>query len=93
MRASARHILVTDEDLCQEIKNNIESGVDFTEMAEKHSVCPSGTRGGELGIFRRGMMVKEFDEVVFTRSLKIIHGPIKTAFGFHLIEIMDRDVS
>ncbi|RDX37301.1 peptidylprolyl isomerase [Kangiella sp. HD9-110m-PIT-SAG07] len=93
MRASARHILVTDEDLCQEIKVNIESGVDFSEMAAKHSVCPSGTRGGELGVFRRGMMVKEFDEVVFTRSLKIIHGPVQTAFGFHLIEITDRDVA
>lgn len=91
MKASARHILVTDEDLCQEIKKSIESGVDFSEMAEKHSVCPSGSRGGELGVFRRGMMVKEFDDVVFTRSLKILHGPIKTTFGFHLIEIMDRD--
>ncbi|GAA4352172.1 peptidylprolyl isomerase [Kangiella taiwanensis] len=93
MKASARHILVTDEELCQEIKKSIESGVDFSAMAAKHSVCPSKSRGGELGVFRRGMMVREFDDVVFTRSLKIVHGPIKTTFGFHLIEIMDRDVS
>jgi peptidyl-prolyl cis-trans isomerase C len=90
MKASARHILVTDEDLCKEIKKSIESGAEFSEMASKHSICPSGSRGGELGVFRRGMMVKEFDEVVFTRPTKIIHGPVRASFGYHLIEIKDR---
>ncbi|GAA4355922.1 peptidylprolyl isomerase [Kangiella marina] len=93
MKASARHILVSDEQLCQEIKKNIESGMDFSEMAVKHSVCPSGSRGGDLGVFRPGMMVKEFDEVVFTRSLKVIHGPVRTPFGFHLIEVTERNKS
>lgn len=89
-KASARHILVTDEDVCQEIKKDIESGVDFSTMATKHSICPSGSRGGELGVFRPGMMVKEFDDVVFTRPMNILHGPVKTTFGFHLIEVTER---
>ena len=59
-------------------------------MATKHSVCPSGSRGGELGVFRRGMMVKEFDDVVFTRPTNVIHGPVETSFGYHLIEIIER---
>ncbi|WP_223669031.1 peptidylprolyl isomerase [Kangiella shandongensis] len=93
MKASARHILVKDEELCHKIKTTIESGAEFTAMAKKYSLCPSAERGGELGVFRKGMMVKEFDEVVFSRPLRMLHGPVKTAFGFHLIEILQRDKS
>ncbi|NVK21579.1 MAG: peptidylprolyl isomerase [Kangiellaceae bacterium] len=89
-KAKARHILVSDESLCREIKKDIESGVDFSVMAFKHSQCPSGRRGGDLGTFDRGTMVAEFDQVVFNHSLQAIHGPIKTEFGFHLIEILER---
>lgn len=89
-KASARHILVTDKGLCHEIKKNIESGVDFSAMAIKHSICESGSRGGELGVFRPGMMVKEFDDVVFMQSMNTLHGPVKTTFGFHLIEVTER---
>ena len=75
-KASARHILVSNEDLCKDIKKDIESGVDFSVMALKHSQCPSGRRGGELGIFERGTMVSEFDEVVFSSPLNTIQGPV-----------------
>lgn len=89
-KASARHILVDTEEKCEDLKKQIESGADFAEMAKQHSKCPSGRRGGELGEFRPGQMVKEFDEVVFSAELNQVHGPVKTQFGYHLLEITSR---
>ncbi|NIX15724.1 MAG: peptidylprolyl isomerase [Candidatus Dadabacteria bacterium] len=88
--ASARHILVNTEDQCNEIKAKIEGGEDFGEMAQQFSQCPSGKEGGNLGEFNQGMMVPEFDMVVFTAPLNQVHGPVKTQFGYHLIEILSR---
>lgn len=88
--AQARHILVEDEQDCLDIKTRIEQGADFAEMAREHSKCPSGQRGGDLGSFGRGQMVREFDEVVFSGDLGTVHGPVKTQFGYHLIEITAR---
>jgi peptidyl-prolyl cis-trans isomerase C len=64
-KASARHILVASEQACIDLKNQIEQGADFAELARAHSQCPSGRSGGELGEFGPGMMVPEFDRVVF----------------------------
>ncbi len=89
-QATARHILVDTEDGCLDLKNQIESGADFAEMARQHSQCPSGQQGGELGTFQRGQMVREFDQVVFNEEIGKVHGPIKTEFGYHLIEITER---
>jgi len=89
-KAAARHILVDSMEKCEEIKKQIESGSDFVEMAKEHSLCPSGQRGGDLGEFSPGQMVKEFDEVVFSEEVGKVHGPVKTQFGFHLIEITSR---
>lgn len=88
--ASARHILVATEAECEDIKRQIESGADFADMASEHSTCPSGKQGGALGDFGPGQMVKEFDEVVFSAELGKTHGPVKTQFGYHLIEITNR---
>ena len=89
-KARARHILVADKDACEKLKEQIEAGADFGDMAKKHSQCPSGQQGGELGEFRPGQMVKEFDEVVFKAELGRVHGPVKTQFGYHLIDITSR---
>ena len=89
-RASARHILVASEDACQQLKQDIEGGLDFAEAARKHSTCPSGRSGGDLGSFGRGMMVPEFDKVVFSAPLNEVQGPVKTQFGYHLLEVTDR---
>ena len=89
-RATARHILVETQERCEDIKSQIEAGADFAELAEEHSKCPSGGRGGELGEFSPGQMVEEFDDVVFSGDLGKIHGPVQTKFGFHLIEITGR---
>ena len=89
--ASARHILVDTEEACTDLKAKIEGGTDFAEMAKAHSKCPSGSRGGDLGTFSQGQMVKEFDDVVFSAELGKVHGPVQTQFGFHLIEITSRE--
>ena len=89
-KASARHILVKTEAECLRLKSEIEGGKDFAEIAKKYSQCPSGKRGGDLGEFSRGQMVPEFDKVVFTEALHKVHGPVKTQFGFHLLEITKR---
>lgn len=89
--ASARHILVATEQACEELKTQIEAGGDFAALAKEHSDCPSGSRGGDLGEFSPGQMVKEFDEVVFSADLGKAHGPVQTQFGYHLIEITNRN--
>ena len=88
--ASARHILVDTEELCQDLKNQIEGGADFSELAKQHSSCPSGEKGGDLGQFGPGQMVKEFDEVVFSADVNTVQGPVKTQFGYHLLEVTER---
>jgi len=89
-RARARHILVSSEEKCQALKQEIANGADFAEVARQHSTCPSGKRGGDLGEFGPGQMVKEFDEVVFNGEVNKVHGPVKTQFGYHLLEITSR---
>ncbi len=89
--ATARHILVDSEENCAALKAEIEAGTDFAEAARQHSSCPSGQRGGDLGQFGRGMMVPEFDEVVFSAPVGEVQGPVKTQFGYHLIEVTSRN--
>ncbi len=88
--ATARHILVDSEEECRRLKEKIEGGADFAELAREHSNCPSGQRGGELGEFAPGMMVKEFDEVVFSADLNSVQGLVRTQFGYHLLEVTSR---
>jgi len=88
--ASARHILVETQEACQSLKEQIEGGADFAEIAKKHSKCPSGQQGGELGKFGQGQMVPEFDRVVFNEEVGKVHGPVQTQFGYHLLEITSR---
>jgi len=89
-RACARHILVSTEEACQKLKEQIEAGADFAVVAKEHSQCPSGRQGGDLGEFGPGMMVKEFDEVVFSAEVGKVQGPVKTQFGYHLVEVTKR---
>ena len=59
-------------------------------MANKYSTCPSGKRGGDLGTFSPGQMVKAFNDVVFTEAVGEVHGCVKTQFGYHLILTKER---
>ncbi|HIC68594.1 MAG TPA: peptidylprolyl isomerase [Candidatus Latescibacteria bacterium] len=88
--AAARHILVSTEEECQALKDQIEGGADFADLAKKHSSCPSGKEGGDLGEFGPGQMVPEFDSVVFSAELAAVQGPVKTQFGYHLLEVTSR---
>ena len=91
-KANARHILVTTRGQCNALKEKIDGGADFGEIAAAHSKCPSGkSSGGGLGTFSPGQMVPEFDQVVFNEPVGVVHGPVKTQFGYHLIEILSRD--
>jgi peptidyl-prolyl cis-trans isomerase C len=81
---------VPTEEECITLKNKIEAGEDFADIAKKYSKCPSGRKGGALGEFFPGQMVKEFDEVVFSGEVGKVLGPVKTQFGYHLIEITGR---
>jgi peptidyl-prolyl cis-trans isomerase C len=59
-------------------------------MAKQHSSCPSSRNGGDLGEFGPGQMVPEFDVVIWNEPVGEVHGPVKTGFGYHLIEIVSR---
>jgi len=89
-KAKARHILVDTEEKCNDLKQQITDGADFADVARDNSSCPSGKTGGDLGEFGPGQMVKEFDEVVFSGEIGVVHGPVKTQFGYHLLEITSR---
>ena len=89
-KASARHLLVSSEEICNELKTQIEAGADFGDVAKQHSSCPSNAQGGDLGEFSPGMMVPEFDKVAFSADVGTVQGPVKTQFGYHLLEVTSR---
>jgi len=86
----AAHILVKREDQAKEILAKINAGENFGEMARKFSTCPSGKKGGDLGWFTRGKMVKEFEKAAFEGQKGAIVGPVKTDFGYHLIKVLEQ---
>lgn len=85
---SAKHILVAEEQNCQEILDAIVKGEkEFEAAAKEYSTCPSGANGGDLGEFGKGQMVKEFEEAAFAAEIGEVVGPVKTQFGYHLIKV------
>lgn len=88
--AKARHILVATEKECNDLMKKLNNGGDFTKLAKKFSKCPSGQQGGFLGEFQPGQMVPEFDKVVFSAAPGVVTGPVKTDFGFHIVEVISR---
>ncbi len=88
--AKARHILVATEKECNDLMKKLNNGGDFTKLAKKFSKCPSGQQGGFLGEFQPGQMVPEFDKVVFSADLGVFTGPVKTDFGYHILEVISR---
>lgn len=89
---NASHILVDTEEKAKEIYEEISSGKkSFEEAASEYSSCPSRERGGNLGDFTRGQMVKEFDEAVFGMAEgEVTSEPVKTQFGYHLIKLIKK---
>lgn len=85
---NAKHILVDSEEKCKDILASLEKGEKtFEEAAKESSTCPSGAKGGDLGEFGRGQMVKEFEDAAFGAEAGQVVGPVKTQFGYHLIKV------
>lgn len=82
----ASHILVDHEYEALDLLTKIKDGKTFEELAQKFSKCPSGDQGGDLGFFRKGMMVPEFEVAAFELKTGETSQPVKTQFGFHLIK-------
>lgn len=89
-KVKASHILVSSESEAKALKSEIDEGASFEELAKKYSKCPSGKNGGDLGYFRRGQMVKEFENAAFDTEINKVSNPIKTQFGYHLIKVYDK---
>lgn len=89
-QATARHILVDNEAKCNDIIKELNGGAEFADLAKQHSSCPSGNDGGNLGTFGRGQMVPEFDTACFDGNVGDVQGPIKTQFGFHVVQVTER---
>jgi parvulin-like peptidyl-prolyl isomerase len=81
----ASHILVKEKKSADKLKYELDSGANFAMLANKHSLCPSGEAGGDLGFFRKGQMVREFEEAAFSLPVGVVSAPVKTEFGWHLI--------
>lgn len=87
----AAHILVKTQEEAANLKAKIQKGeMKFEDAAAQFSQCPSGARGGDLGYFGRGMMVKEFEVPSFNEPVGTITDPIQTQFGWHLIYVIDK---
>jgi len=84
-KANAAHILVKTEQEANELKGKLANGEKFDALAKKYSLCPSGKKGGDLGWFGRGEMVREFETAAFNNKVGDVVGPVKTQFGYHLI--------
>jgi foldase protein PrsA len=80
------HILVKTLTEAQTIKVRISQGEGFSEIAKQVSLCPSGKKGGDLGTFGRGQMVKPFEIAAFQLEKDQISDPVKTEFGYHIIK-------
>jgi peptidyl-prolyl cis-trans isomerase C len=86
-KARVSHILVEKQTQALKILEELKAGADFGGLAKKYSTCPSGKRGGDLGQFGRGQMVREFEQAAFAlKPGQVTEQPVKTQFGYHIIK-------
>ena len=90
-KAMARHILVKTEAEAAALKKRLAAGEAFDVLARKYSTCPSGKRGGDIGEGRPGQMVRVIHQIIFKKPLREVHGPVKSQFGYHLVQVFYRD--
>jgi len=83
------HILVKTEQEAKEILGKLNRGENFSKLAMEKSLCPSGKKGGDLGTFGRGQMVREFELTAFGLQKGQISGIVKTQFGYHVIKRLE----
>jgi parvulin-like peptidyl-prolyl isomerase len=82
------HILVKTEHEAKSVLERLSKGEKFANIAQEVSLCPSKKRGGDLGTFTRGKMVKEFEHAAFALQKGQISGIVKTKFGYHIIKCL-----
>jgi parvulin-like peptidyl-prolyl isomerase len=83
------HILVKTEQEAKTVLERLNNGEKFSNIAKERSLCPSGKRGGDLGTFSRGKMVKEFETAAFALQKGQTSPIVKTKFGYHLIKRLE----
>lgn len=86
MEWKASHILVKDRALAESILKKVRAGAEFAALAREFSTCPSKDKGGDLGWFGPGMMVRPFEDAVKRLSNSGISGVVQTQFGYHVIK-------
>jgi len=86
----ASHILVPSRERAEAIKNELETGVPFDELARAKSIDPTAQDGGDIGYFPKGQLMPEFEEACAVLEVGEVSGPVKTKLGYHLIKITDR---
>lgn len=89
-KVHAAHILVKDEAQAKNLVQELKMGGNFADLAKKFSKCPSGRKGGDLGWFGRNEMVPEFEKAAFGGRKGDIVGPVRTQFGWHIIQVIDQ---
>ncbi len=86
-KIKASHILVKKHGQALKLLEELKGGAKFTKLAREHSTCPSGKRGGSLGAFNRGQMVKPFEKAAYDLKVgETTDEPVKTQFGYHIIK-------
>ncbi len=83
------HILVDTKDEALNLKERIQNGEDFAELAKQYSKCSSNVDGGDLGFNMRGRLVKNFEDTAFNIELNKLSDPIETPYGWHILKITD----
>lgn len=86
MRSTADRSKEEAQTQIADLKQQVENGADFAELAKQHSDCPSGREGGDLGQFPKGAMVPEFEQAAFSLEPGQTSDVVETSFGYHLIQ-------
>ncbi|MCM3574295.1 peptidylprolyl isomerase [Mesobacillus subterraneus] len=90
-QVKASHILVEDEATAKKVKEELDNGKDFAELAKEYSTDTSNAdKGGDLGYFGKGEMAEEFENAAFALEISAISEPVKTEFGYHIIKLVDK---
>ncbi len=83
------HILVKNLTEAQAVMEQLKKGENFGKIAQEKSLCPSKKKGGDLGFFGHGQMVREFEKVAFALQKGEMSQPVKTEFGYHIIKRLE----
>lgn len=90
---NAAHILVATEDEAKALREKLDAGADFAELARQHSTDGAAAGGGALGWFGAGQMVKPFEDAVMALQPGQIGGPVQTQFGWHLVKLNETRIA